>query len=102
MVGNLKRLLAVVRLRDQQFTQIDAQFFRVEAIKGVFGVDKGSDAAPPLRFGYGVDGQRRLSGAFRPIDFDDAAFRITAHAECIVEGNAPRRNDFNIFDFLVV
>ena len=74
----------------------------VEAIKSVFGVNKGRDAAPPLRFGYGVDGQRRLSGAFRPIDFDDAAFRITAHAECIIESNAPRRNDFNIFDFLVV
>ena len=68
----------------------------------MFGVDKGRDAAPPLRFGYGVDGQRRLSGAFRPIDFDDAALGITAHAESVVEGYATRRDDFNIFDFLVV
>ena len=73
-VGDLKRLLPGIGLRDQQFIQIHAKFFRILRIKRMFGVHKGTDAALFLFFCNAVKGQRGLARAFRPIDLDDPAF----------------------------
>mmetsp|Transcript_23399 Transcript_23399/g.40935 ORF Transcript_23399/g.40935 Transcript_23399/m.40935 type:complete len:271 (+) Transcript_23399:3463-4275(+) len=44
-VCNLKRLLAIVRLGDQQFIDVDAQFFCILRVKRMLGIHKGTDAA---------------------------------------------------------
>ena len=53
----------------------------------MLGVDERADAALLLRLGDRVQRERRLTGAFRAIDFDDAAARQTADAESDVEAD---------------
>ena len=50
-VGDLERLFAGVRLRDQQIVDLDAEFLRVHRIERMLGVDERRRAAVPLRRG---------------------------------------------------
>ena len=65
-------------------------------------VDERRDAARLLRFGDGVDGQRRLARRFGTVDLHDAAFGISAHSEGDVERDRTRRNYRYVADFLRV
>jgi hypothetical protein len=56
----------------------------------MFGVDEGADAALLLRLRHGVQRQRRLARAFRPVDLDDPALRQAANAERDVEPERAR------------
>ena len=47
-VGDLERLLAVIRLRDQELVDVDAELARVADVERVLGVDEGRDAAGAL------------------------------------------------------
>ncbi len=60
-VGDLQRLLARVRLRDQQFVDVDAQLFGIGRVERVFGIDERSRAARLLGFRNNLQGQRRLA-----------------------------------------
>ena len=71
-VGDFERLLAGIRLRDQQIFEIDAELAGIDRIERMLGIDEGADAALLLGFGDGLQRQRRLARAFRPIDLDDA------------------------------
>src|SRR6218665_3178882 len=51
MFGNFKRLLSVVGLRDEKIFRVDAQFFGIRFVKGMFGVDEGRQ--PPFFLGFG-------------------------------------------------
>ena len=51
----------------------------------MFGVDKGADAALLLGLGNRVQGKRRLTRAFRPVDLDDTSARQAADAKRDVE-----------------
>ena len=44
-VGDLERLLAGVRLRDEQLVDVDAEPLRVRRVERVLGVDERGDAA---------------------------------------------------------
>ena len=50
-IDDLQRLLAGIRLRNQQVFQIDAKLAGIDRIKRMFGIDKGADAALLLGFG---------------------------------------------------
>ena len=89
-VGDLERLLAGVRLRDQQVVDVDAELLGVVRVERVLGVDEGGDAAELLRLGDDLQRQRGLAGGFRAVDLDDAAARQAADAERDVERRASR------------
>ena len=84
-IGDFQRLFAGVRLGDVEVVGIDAEFTRVNRVKGVFGVNKGCRAARFLRFGDDLQGQRGFTRRFRAVDFDNPATRQTADAEGNVE-----------------
>ena len=85
VVGDFECLFAVVGLGDEEVVDVDAEFFGVIGVKGVFGVDECGDSAVFLALCYGVDGNGGLTGGFGAVDFDDAAFGESAYAECDVE-----------------
>ncbi len=72
-IGDFERLLAGIRLRDQEVLEIDAQLAGIDRIERMFGIDEGADAALLLRFGDRLQRKRGLAGAFRSVDLDDAA-----------------------------
>ena len=84
-VGDLKRLLARVRLGDQELLHIDPELGRVIRVQDVLGVDEGTGAALALGFGDDVERQRGLARALRSVDLDDAAAWQAADAERDVE-----------------
>ena len=96
VVGDFKGLLAVVGLGNEQRVDVHAQVDGVGAVEGVLGVDDGGDAALLLRLGDGVDGQRGLAAGFRAVDFNDAAARIAADAQRVVERDRARRDGGNL------
>ncbi|QTK78213.1 hypothetical protein AT6N2_C0285 [Agrobacterium tumefaciens] len=94
-IGDLKRLLARIRLRDQQALQIHAKLAGIDRIKRMFGIDEGADAALLLGFRNGLQRQRRFTRAFRTINFNDTPLRQTADAERDIQAERARRNGFH-------
>ena len=86
-LDDLERLLAVVRLRDEQVVEIDAELLRVLRVERVLGIDERGHAAALLRFGNDLQRERRLAGRLRPEDFDDAAAGQAADAERVVDAD---------------
>ena len=84
-LGDVEGLLAAVGLGDEEVVEVDAEFFGVGRVEGVFGVDEGRDAAGALGAGYGVQAQRGLARTFGAENFDDAAARQALAAEGDVE-----------------
>ncbi len=95
-VGDFQRLLAGVRLRDQQVADVDAELARVDRIERVFGVDVGGDAARLLHLRDDLQAQRGLAGRFGAVDLDDAAARQSADAERDVEPERAGRHDLQV------
>jgi hypothetical protein len=60
-VDDLERLLAVIRLGDEQLVDVDSDLLGVERVHRVLGVDEGTDAAELLGFGEDVVDERRLT-----------------------------------------
>ena len=98
-VGDFQRLLAGVRLRDQQVLHVHAELRGVDGIERVLGVDERGGAADALRFGDDLQGQRGLARGLRTVDLDDAAARQAADAERDVQ---PERAGRHRFDVVVV
>ena len=88
-VNDLQRLLAVIRLGDQQLVDIDAELAGVAGVERVLGVDEGAGAARLLRLGYDMQRQGGLARAFRAVDLDDTALRHAADAKRDVEPERP-------------
>ena len=95
-VGDLERLLAGVRLRDQELADVDAELAGVDRIERVLGVDVGGGAAGLLHLRHDLQRQRRLARRFRPVDLDDAAARQPADAERDVEAERAGRDDLQV------
>ncbi len=74
-VHDLQRLLAGVRLGQDEVVGVDAEGLGVLGVERVLGVHEGDGAAGLLRVGHGVQGQGRLAGGLRAVDLDDAAAR---------------------------
>ena len=78
---NFQRLLAIVRLRNQQIVHIHAQLSRVHRIERVLGVDKRRLAAQLLRFGDHVQRHSGLAARFRAVNLNHASARKAADAQ---------------------
>ena len=74
-LGDLERLLARVRLGDEQVVDVDADALGVRWVHRVLGVDEGADAAASLGLGDHVIDERRLARRLRAEDLDDSAAR---------------------------
>jgi hypothetical protein len=98
-IDDFQRLLAGVGLRDDQFVDIDAQLPGIDRIERMFGIDEGRRPAGFLRLGDGMQRQRGLARAFRPVDLDDAAARQAADAQRDVE---PQRTGGDRLDLHLV
>ena len=83
--ADLERLLAGVGLGDEEPLGVDADGAGVGDVERVLGVDERGDAAGLLRFGDGVERERRLAARLGAVDLDDAAARVAADAERVVE-----------------
>ena len=101
-VGDLQRLLAGVRLGDQELVEVDAQLVGVGGIQRMFGVDEGRGAAGLLDLGHHVQGQRRLAGAFRPVDLDDPPLGQAADPQRHVQAQRARRHRLDLHDLALV
>jgi len=84
-IDDFERLFAGIGLRDDQLVDIDAQFFGIDRVQCVFGINEGRGAAHLLRFGDDMQRQRGLARAFRTVNLDHAAFGQAAHAQRDVE-----------------
>jgi len=101
-LDDLQRLLAVVRLRDEQVLDHDSELACVGGVKRVLCVDKCTHPAALLRFRNTLKGERGLARRLRPIDFDHPPARQSAHAERQVEPQRAGRNHRKIgFDRLL-
>jgi hypothetical protein len=94
-VHDLQRLLAVVRLGEDQVVDVDAELARVLGVEGVLGVHEGDLAAGLLCVRHGVQGQGRLTGGLRSVDLHDTAARQATHAEGDVERGRAGRDDLD-------
>ena len=95
-VADLERLFARIRLADQQVVHIHAELAGIARVERVFGIDEGAGAAALLRFRDGVQRQRRLARAFRPVDLHDPALRQPADAEREVEAERAGRDHLDL------
>ena len=82
-----------VGLRDEQIVDVHAQFLGVAGVESVLGVDKGRQAAVPLRLGDDLQGDGGLARGLRAEDLGDAAAGNAAHAESRVEADGSGGDD---------
>jgi len=80
-LGDLQRLLGRVGLGNVQVLDVDADPRRVARIERVLHVDERADAAALLGLGDGVQADRGLARAFRPVDFGDAPARDAPYTD---------------------
>ena len=85
---DVERLLAVVGLADQKLLRVHSEVLGVVHIERVLGVDERRDATRCLALRDGVERERGLAARLRAVDLDDAALRIAAAAERLVERGA--------------
>ncbi len=101
-VGDLERLLAVVRLREQELGGIHAEPLGVLGVERVLRVDEGGGAAQLLDVGDDLERERGLARRFRPVDLDDAPARQAADAEGEVQAERAGGDDLDaLLDVLV-
>src|SRR5579863_10190164 len=84
-LGDLKRLFAAIWLRNQEVIDVDAEFFGVGRVEGVFSVDKCGETACSLGLGDDLQGDGGLAGRLGAEDLNDAAARDAADAKRRIE-----------------
>ncbi len=67
-VGDFQRLLAGIRLRNQQVVDVHAQLASIIRVQRVLGIDESTGGAHLLRFSDYRQGQSGLTGGFRTVD----------------------------------
>ena len=91
-LGNLKSLLAVVRLGDIQIIDINTDLLRICRIECMLCIDKSSDTASLLYFCHHMQGNRRLTTGLRSVYLDDSSLRNTAQSQCNIQAQGAGRN----------
>ena len=94
--GNFQRFLTGRRLRNQQGININAQCFCINRVQCVFNVNKRRFTARLLGLCDHLKRNRRLTGRFRSIDFNDSSFWNTANTERNVQTERPGRNNIDV------
>ena len=100
-LADLEGFLAGAGLGDEEVVDVDPEFLGVLGVEGVLDVDEGGQAAGLLGLGDGGEGEGRLAGGFRAVDFDDAAAGEAADAEGAVDEQVAGGDDIDI-DAVVV
>ena len=95
-VTDFQSLLAVIRLGDEEVVHIDTQTAGILRIQRMLCIDKGGVPAHFLRFRNHMQSDGGLAGRFRPVDFDDASPRDTAHTQGDVQRQGPGRDGFHV------
>src|SRR5512133_1864780 len=91
-LSDLERLLARVRLGDEQVVDVHPDVLRIGGVHRVLGVDERADAAAPLRLGYDVVDEGRLARGLGAEDLDDSAAWQAADSPSEVERERPGRD----------
>ena len=94
--GDLKRLLAVIRLGDQKGIHVHAQVGGVNGIQRVLRVDKRGLAAVLLCLGHNVQGKGGFTGAFGAVDLNDPALGQAADAGGDIQRDAAGGNGVHV------
>ena len=102
VIGNFQGLLPVVRLGNEEGIQVYAQRLGIGAVERVLCVDDGRNAAGLLGLRNGMDGQGGFTGAFRSVNLDDAAFGVSADAQCMIQRNGAAGNHLGSVPFGLV
>ena len=89
-LGDLERLLAGVRLADEELVDVDAAGAGVARVERMLDVDEGGDPAALLRLGDDVLADGRLARRLGAEDLGDPAARDAADAEREVERDRTR------------
>ena len=101
LLGYLQRLLAGVRLGDEEVVYVHAQGAGVGGLQRVLDVYIRRLAAAFLGGGHDVQRQRRLAAALGAVDLDYAPARHAAYAEREVQGERARRDGLDIHGYVV-
>ena len=99
-IDDFKRLLAGVRLRDQQLLQVDAELLRVLDVQRMLGIDESAGAANFLHLGNHLQRQRGLARRLGAVNFNHPAARQTADAQGNVQAQRAGRNHLDVLDHL--
>src|SRR5688572_17501277 len=81
VIGDLKCLLPIIGLRYQQVGSINAKFFSIKFIKGMFRIYKSANAALLLSLGYGMQGNGGFTTALRTVYLHDPSTRKAANPQ---------------------
>ena len=95
-LGDLERLLAGVRLADEQLVDVDAAGAGIARVERVLDVDEGGDAAARLGLRDDVLADGRLARRLRAEDLRDPAARDAADAEREVQRDRARRDEVDL------
>ena len=95
-VADFQRLLAGVRLGDEQLGQFDAQLGRILDIERVLGIDEGTGTTELLHFGNDLQRERGLARRLGAVDFDHPATWQAADAQGDVEPQRTGRHDLEV------
>ena len=95
-LGDLKRLLAVVGLRQQQLVDVDADSLRVGGVHGVLGVDERGQSALSLGLRDHVVAERGLARRLGAEHLDHATARQAADAEPEIEREGSGRDRVDV------
>src|SRR5262245_24897215 len=101
-IGDFQRLLAGVRLRDQEIVEVHAELAGIDRIERVLSVDEGADAALLLRLSYAMQRQRGLARRFGSENLDHAAARQPADAERNVEHERARGGGLDVHSLIAL
>ncbi len=99
LLGDLERLLAGVRLADEQVLDLHAELAGIEDVERVLGVDEGGHAPGLLHLGDGVQRERGLARGLGPEDLDDPAPRVASDPEGQVEADRAGGDDLDLLLF---
>ena len=86
LLGNLQRLLTIVRLGDQKRVHIHAQVSGINRIQCMLRINKRSLAAGLLRLCHTVERQGGLTTGLRAVDLYDTALRQAVNTGGNVQG----------------
>src|SRR5579875_1968289 len=100
-VGYLQRLLAGVRLGDEEVVDVHPDGPGVHGVHGVLGVDVGADPTIALGLCHHVHGERGLAGGLGAKDLDDPPPGEAPDAKRYVERQRPRRDDVDLHAHVV-
>ena len=95
-LGDFQRLLAGIRLRDQQVLNVHATGTGPHRVERVLGINEGGNPAGLLRRGDHVQRKGRLPTALRAVNLDHPTAGQTANPQGDIEGDNARRDDTGV------